>query len=123
MWGLSGAVTIGISFEISCDQLLSVITHLQGMSATLNVVRVHWSSQALFTAMVSGTLGPHALGDFLVEWCSFANIWRRLAAHTIAPPVPCVAILPDDMMAFDDSELHMTQEGMAYGASQKAWRL
>ena len=70
MWGPSGAVTIGISFEISSDQLLSVITYLQGlMSATQNVVPVlkHAHSLQLWFR------GPRTLGDFLVEWCSIAN--------------------------------------------------
>ena len=40
MWDLSGAVTIGISLELRSYQLLSVITYLQGMSSTHNVVRV-----------------------------------------------------------------------------------
>ena len=59
-------------------------------------------------------IGPHPLfGQAfpqIVAWCSTANNWRRLAAHTLAPPVPYVAILPDDMMAIE--ELHMTREGM-----------
>ena len=51
MWGLSGAVTIGISLELSSDQLLSVITYLQGMSATHSVVRVLKHAHS-FTAVV-----------------------------------------------------------------------
>ena len=54
--------------------------------------------------------GQLSLGDFLVEWCSTANNWRKLAAHTLAPPVPYVAVLPDDMMAIE--EVHMTRVGM-----------
>ena len=47
MWDLSGAVTIGISLEISSDQLLSVIMYSQGISATHNVVLVLKHAQSL----------------------------------------------------------------------------
>ena len=77
MWGLSGDVTIGIS------QLLLVITYLQGMSATQNVVRVLKHSHPLQLWF----RGPRALGDFLVEWRSIANIWLSLAAHTQVMPL------------------------------------
>ena len=76
------------------------------MSATHNVVQA--LKRTNFSQLWFCWL--HALGDFLVLWCSVENSWQSLAVKTLAPPAPCVAILPDDMMAVE--ELHMTLEGM-----------
>ena len=54
--------------------------------------------------------GQRIFGDFLVEWCSAENSLRSFTVRTLAPPAPCVAILPDDIIAVQ--ELHMTREGI-----------
>ena len=83
------------------------------MSTTQNIVsapKYTHSLQLWFS-------GQRAFGDFLVEWCSIEKGLRSLAVRILAPPVPYVAILPDEMMAVQ--ELHMTREE---AVSKAIWR-
>ena len=111
-----------ISLELDSEQLLSVISHVLGMSAMQNVVQAlkHTHSLQLWFHW------PDALCDFLVEWCSFKNICWSLAVLTLTQLASYVALPHNGMMSgltahVTGGDSYVTM--YVYVVSWKAWSL
>ena len=106
MWGVSGSVKLGVSIAVTSDSqcaFLEFLSTIDEVEAVQKLVGDSSGIQLWFR-------GPRPLGDFLARWCALAHAWKYASLHTLAPEVPYIAIVPDDMLAVQ--ELHMATEGM-----------
>ena len=106
MWGISGAVELGVCFCTPHTRHPAVLEYLRLMPEMAAVVSIEGRKESLNVWF----RGPRALGDFLILWCAQAPPSDQVAIRTLAPPTTYVAIVPDDMLAVQ--ELHLAREGM-----------
>jgi hypothetical protein len=106
MWGISGAVELGVCFCTPHTRHPAVLEYLRLMPEMAAAVSIEGRRESLNIWFH----GPRALGDFLVRWCAQAPPFGQVAIRTLAPPTTYVAIVPDDMLAVQ--ELHLAREGM-----------
>ncbi len=52
------------------------------------------------------------LGEILAQWCVSKNDLNIAKIRTLSPPPHYIAVDPDDMLAIQDHEWHMANEGL-----------